>query len=461
MSGQLALISPRFKIRQNRWEEFKHYVDTHYPKDHFNHEQKDFIHRSLLHENGKCSDIDKFWINIFADHLIEYVGDTWPAHESTVSEQMEFLNVATSKAILGFFNSQYALRQNISHNDRSPEQQRMLGIHPNIFNFPIDLSIDLGRILHLSNVKVPHEAAANQQEIAEDQHLYHILHAKMMEMGKQGQGLSSSQGQGEVGSSAQQAPTATQRSVGSASESLWSPHSVEDTFMRLCAYKVWSDKYEQEEEWSPSKMVTEWLKEAIQLYNHVSYHWNTVRVKNFPEEEFKNIRHTAMHSWVPDIVNRAVASYTGKKPSTNWITDWCTPPVTEKRHEWESYFCSVMLRAKNLAKLLHKRDVMHSEMFEEHEGSKKQRVEEAPTQTQQPLMQFDVESLEHKIQQIVRSEVHKIDRHLKQTDRNVENLHSDLLRELVGHFKPIRTQLHQLGQGQGHLYNMVDSMNRR
>ena len=465
MSGQLALIEPRFKIRQNRWEEFKTHVNSHYPKDHFTHEQKDFIHRSLLHDNGRCSDIDKFWINIFADHLLEYVGDSWPTQESTISEQMEFLNVATSKAILGFFNSQYALRQNITHGNRTPEQQRMLAIHPNIYNFPIDLSIDLGRILRLQNVKVQHEDAANQEEIAEDQHLFHILHTRLMELSKQGVGpvgSTSTGAQPETAkgqSSSEKVPSASQRSVGSASEALWSPFSVEDTFMRLCCYKVWSEKYEQEEEWSPSKMVNEWLKEAIQLYNHVSYHWNSVKVKNFPEEEFKNIRHTAMHSWVPDIVNRAVASYSGKKPTTHWVTDWCTPPVTEKRHEWESYYCSVMLRSKNLAKLLHKRDVMHVDLTEEQEG-KRQRTDESQAQTQQPSMQFDIESLEHKIQQIVRHEINKVERHLKQTDRNLENLHSDLLRELVGHFKPVRTQLHQLGQGQGHIYNMIDNLNR-
>lgn len=91
--------------------------------------------------------------------------------------------------------------------------------------------------------------------------------------------------------------------------------------MRLCTYKIWCDKYEQENEWSIAKMTGPWLREAIQLYSNVSYHWNTCKIKKFEESQFQAIRQTASGTWAPHVVNRAFATNQKlKKPTTNWIT---------------------------------------------------------------------------------------------------------------------------------------------
>jgi hypothetical protein len=464
----MASIQPQFTIEPQHWTRFKEYVQSHYPKSSFSHEQRDFIHRSILNgPNNTCPDVNKFWINLFADHLLHFVREgQWPTRhddQSSVMQKLDALNVAMGKAILALFNSQYALRQQIPHDQRSPEQQRMLEIHPNIVNFPIELALDLGRILHLKRMHVS-STAPNQQELIDDQHLFHQLHEQIQQMGvmpssQQAQGTAKGQG----ASSSQGHETMSQGSTDGGEHVEWVPHGSEDTFMRLCCYKVWCDKYEQEEDWSPSKMANEWLKEGMQLYNHVSYHWPQCKVKKFPMSQFSQIRHTAVHSWIPDVGNRAVASYTGSKPSSPWITDWSTYPVSEKRHQWETYFCSVMLRSKNLAKLLKKRDagsMQGGEMMDveggEGPGGKMQKTGAEEMKHGGP--QFQKDSLEFRIQEMIRHEISGLEKRLRNVERNVTNTHHDVLREMSGHFTPVRNQLHQISNGQGYLANMLDKI---
>ena len=459
----MANFQPQFNIEADRWTRFKDYVQEHYPKSSFTHEQKDFVHRALLNgPNKTCPDENKLWINLFADHLIHFVGEgQWPLRQddqTTVMQKIDFLNVAMGKAILAMFNSQYSLRQHIPHDRRSPEQQRMLEIHPNILNVPIDFALDLGRILHLRQKHVA-STAPNQQALIEDQHLFHQLHEQIQQMGVMGKQPSSG---GPSGSSQE---TMSQGESGG-EQVEWTPHGAEDTFMRLCCYKVWCEKYEQEEEWSVSKMSNEWLKEGIQLYNHVSYHWPQCKIKKYPMSQFAHIRHTAMNSWIPDVVNRAVSSYSGTKPSSPWITDWTTYPVSEKRHEWESYFCSVMLRSKNLAKLLGKREAhvmdvegdMKGSGSGERSGKMQKTAGEAGVGAKAGGPQFDASSMEYRIQQIVRHEISDLEKRLRNVERNVTSSHHDILKEMSAHFNPVRNQLHQLNNGQGYLANMLDKI---
>ena len=353
----------------------------------------------------------------------------------------------------------------------------MLNVHPNIVNFPLDLSLDMGRLLELP-------AKLSPSELVETQQLFHTLHRQILHqlaVANREEG-----GAGEKGEKA--AEGAVERALESeaAAEEAheWSGHSVDHRFLRLCVFKVWAHKYEQEEEWAPSKMCDEWLREGVALYNTVSYHWPQCVTKRFPTEGalFQAMRKTACNLWLPHISQQGVATH-ADKPSTPWITDWSVSPSAEKRRAWENYYCAVACRAKNMARLLHaKRDVVHLEEPSavtaaaaggEGEGAaKRKRAKRGGSgekskesggfveEIDELGPQFDHKSTEFKIQQIVRYEVGKLEKKVAQMQRDAEEYHSNSLRELAGHFSPVTMQLNQLSRGQGFLYNMIDNLSK-
>jgi len=429
-------------IAAKDWKEFQEFVNTNYPKDSFTHEQKEFVRKCLLQDNGRCSNSNKLWVSVFAEQLLEFINESWPMDAGSISEQMDIVKTCTAKAIMGFYEQQHLLRQQIAHKNRNAEQNRMLEVHPHIMNFPIDLSIDMGRILNLKS-----KATSNGTE-EQDVHLFRMLYNQIKKLGEEHAGKASgSSAEGADGG--QQAPQVVGQAEAGAE---WYPHGNDDIFMRLCTYKVWCDKYEREEPWSPNKMCNDWLKEAILLYNNVSYHWTHCKHKYYGMDQFPAIRNTCINNWLPDVHQRAYLSgHKGKKPTTNWITDWCTYPVTEKRHEWESYFCSVISHAKDMAKLMHKPEALHMEIDEgvEEPALKRSRSGDETEQLQPG-------TAEHKLHEMVKREFAKVERMLHRVETNAQNRHNDSMRELVGHINPLRSQLLQLAQGQGHIYGAID-----
>lgn len=203
-----ALFEPRFNINANAWNDFKTYVNEAYPRDSFTHDQREFVSCCLKQDDGKCSDLNKLWINNFADQLIDHL-EGWPT--GTTSERLEMIHALTGKALLGFFNSQYALRQNVPASIRNAQQARMLEIHPNIVNFPIMLTLDIARHLQIpSNVQ---HAPPSAKEKIEDQKLFHELHEHVVDLQKQGVNLG-------IPLNAAQAEAQTGE---------WNPHTTEDT----------------------------------------------------------------------------------------------------------------------------------------------------------------------------------------------------------------------------------------
>lgn len=426
----LTSFQPRFKIQDTAWESFKTYVNETYPRSSFTHEQKEFVNKFLKQDNGECSDLNKLWINYVADQLVEFA-DNWPASHEAISDQIERLQAITGKAILGFFNVQHMIRNLVPVEKRSAEQNRLLEVHPHILNYPVELTVDIGRILRLPHMHTTDHL--DPEEKAVNQHLFHELHNFIT------QGTTSGEGSETQSRAGDDAVTGE-----------WDPHSSEDTYLRLCTYKVWCEKYEEENDWSPAKMVGPWLREAINLYNKISYHWPHCRIKRFTDDQFSNIRMTARNSWLAGISHRTKFIGKAKKPTSNWVTDWCTYPVTERRHEWESYFCSVVMHAKNLAKLLHKNEHVHDV---EEEGTdeppvKRTRMEEND--------EADENSLEVKISRIIAHEMQEVRRMLVQVDRNSTFRHQEALREMLGHFNPLRNQLHHLSVGQHHITRALD-----
>lgn len=441
-----ASLEPRFRIQKSHWEHFKNYVNETYPRDSFTHEQKEFVKKYLKQDDDKCSDINCLWINHFADQLIEFA-DNWPQSHEAISDQLERLQAITGKAILGLFNCQHALRQLVHSSQRSLDQQRMLEVHPNIINFPLELTIDIGRILYLKKGATGEHIPGGADTKTENQQLFHQLHNHIIQISKHGQNVSSSQGPSDTQSV--RSETGTEPPSGE-----WESHSSEDTYMRLCTYKVWCDKYEQEHEWSPAKMLGPWLRESIQLYNNVSYHWPQCKIKRFDDSQFTRIRQTA-HGWVHNVPQKAPVTSKTQKPASNWITDWCTYPVTEKRHEWESYFCNIMLHAKNLARLLnrHERVTEESEATEstEEHAPKRQRTEEEESHPEEHTPEFKM--IRH-----VNHEFRQLRKLIVQLDRNSNIRHQETLREMLGHFNPLRNQILHLNSGQNHLSHMIDRL---
>ena len=112
------------EIDNAKWNEFKTFIEANYPKPSFTHENRDFVNKALLQgPNKTCPDVNRLWVSVFCGHLCNAVGDQGlPSEETSLVHKTEFLNVITSKAILGFFDSQNELRLRVSHNMRSPEQ---------------------------------------------------------------------------------------------------------------------------------------------------------------------------------------------------------------------------------------------------------------------------------------------------------------------------------------------------
>jgi hypothetical protein len=364
---------------------------------------------------------------------------------------------------LGFFNAQHALRMQIPKAQRTTEQLRLLDIHPNILNFPVQLSIDMGRLLNLRKVAAEHPGIESAD--LQDKYIFQKLHNQLEEAVKvQLQTTATDATAVSKSVSADQKEAAEPASPTSTPE--WNPHSAEDTYLRLCTFKVWCDKYEREEEWSPSKMTNEWLQEAIQLYNHVSYHWSSCRVKQYPPQLFNEIRSTCISTWLRDVTERAGK---GKKPSGNFITDWCTPPVVEKRHEWESYCCSVIMQAKNIAKLLGMHEMIpHDEPMEAEEQqsrggarasgepvAKRTRTEAKSTQEiDEKLMPFA-----EMVRGIVREELGRLHRYVRVLDTNEMYRHNEVMREMGGHMRPISTQMYHLSHNIAHMHSVLDKLN--
>lgn len=433
----MSCLETNFKIPNPAWQSFKNYINETYPRSSFTHEQREFVYKYLKQDNGECSDDNKLWINYFVDQLIEF-SDSWPATHEAISEQIERLKAVTAKAILGFFNVQSMLRQSIPVGNRTPQQHRLLEIHPNILNFPLELTLDMGRFLQLP--EVPRFKGQDPNVKVADQHLFHQLHQFI---------LQSSQPNQVDGGDAVIRTFADEMQSGE-----WDPHSSEDIFLRLCTYKVWCDKYEEENEWSVSQMLGPWLREAVQLYNKVSYHWTHCKVKRFDESQFPNIRHTAYKTWLHEISLRTIVSEKMVKPTSNWVTDWCTYPVTEKRHEWEMYFCSVILHAKNVARLLGKHERFNENDLEQdvenNQPHKRARVNEEPTAV------GDEVSLETKLMHHIHHEFRHIRQMMVQLDRNASYRQQEYLRELLAYFKPAYAQLQQLDNGQHHIIRSLD-----
>jgi hypothetical protein len=478
---------PSTDLDDKDWIAFRDYVNTNYPKSSFNYEQKEFIKKYLLQDNNgiKCSDMNRLWITFFIDNLLDHLGDVLK-HGSvkSLNENMELLKLITVKAMIGFMNDQHILASTIAYKDRNDEQQRMIEIHMNIMNFPLELVIDMGRLFHLESLTSSTSSSATTST-GENQVMFENLHHHLQSMTEQ------SKSSGKLGKTESVSSISVQpgTEVTTGDETMeededvmeWDPRVSDDTFLRLCVYKVWCDKYEQEEEWSSNKMINEWLKDGISLYNHVSYHWPSCHKKNYNiqnEKVFNAIRHTAIHSWLSNIKSRASTATKVSKPSTNWISDWHTSPVYEKRHEWETYFCHVILTAKNVSKVLHR----HSDKLTvettgagmtgmDVEGapkSKKMKTssgQAAPspssvagkgltggetgestgqmTALEAILDRFD--ALEKRIHHLEHSNVH---------------LHNEMLRELNGYFIPVKNQLYSLTFGQNFLRSRVDRISK-
>jgi hypothetical protein len=222
-------------------------------------------------------------------------------------------------------------------------------------------------------------------------------------------------------------------------------------------------------------MSNDWLKEGIELYNHVSYHWSQCHVKKFPTSGplFEAIRKTAIASWIGHIAYNNMAALTAViKPATPWITDWCTFPLSEKRQRWEDYFCSVMLRAKNFAKLLNQHETISATSIGDIDAAsggvggepkrkrtrRTEKVMEKTIDSDGP--QYAAESMEYKIQQIVQQELKKLGNVFDQLQSDADMRQGEVLKELNGHIEPINKHLQHLSRGQSVLYNMIDGLNR-
>lgn len=464
-SASSVKLEPRFQIQRADWDRFAHHIGAHYPLDSFTHEEKEFVRRALL-RNGQCVAENILWINIFADELLEFVDEKGLfSGTQTMGDQMQKLGLATAKAIMGFFNVQHAIRLAVPVRNRTPEQQRVLEIHPNIVNFPVQLSLDIGRFLKLHKVHVGKESGMDTQE----KYIFERLHNQLQEAARvltgpqeEGGKVEGKAGMRAVSMDQQGGEQIQQQQVG-ATPVEWHPHGAESTFLRLCVHKVWADKYEQEQEWSPHKMINEWLQEAIQLYNHVSYHWESCSMKKFPTELFNTIRLHCANYWLHDISQRAGAAVKGTKPSTNWVTDWST---FDKRNEWEMYYCSVILTAKNIARLLGKREIIpHEELMGgvsmevEEPAKKKKRTTDGTEGTSTEVGKH--EDLEQIIRNVLHFEIQGLERRLMAVDRHGQQRHNDLLRELGGHVNPLRNQVYHVNQYVTSMYTMLDRMNQQ
>jgi hypothetical protein len=197
-------------------------------------------------------------------------------------------------------------------------------------------------------------------------------------------------------------------------------------------------------------MVNEWLKEGIALFNSVSFHWPDCKVKQFSDHQFHAIRQTAIHAWLPEIANKASLSSMAKRPSSNWISDWHTSPVYEKRYEWETYFCNTVLRAKNVAKALHKQERLHPmEVLEEEPAAKK-----AKTTTDGSSSDYEQSNLNPI--DFLTLEINKLHQELNHLKDLQNNNQMELLKEMDGYMKKFGSQLFFLHYGQHNIQQTLD-----
>ena len=210
-------LVPSLTLANSDWEKFKHHLQSHYPKVSFNHFQRDFVEKSLLHENGTCNDSDRLWVTFFVQNLVKHLDEGWAKEIGNLTEQVELLHSLCAKAMLGFYDTQHAIRLQISVDQRTAEQKRMLEINMNVTNFPVELCVDIGRIFHIDRYRnLPRTQSSTGEEIS----LFERVNERL-----------------------QHVPTGTkgklerQVSEGSATpEHEWTPHSADDTFMRYCLY---------------------------------------------------------------------------------------------------------------------------------------------------------------------------------------------------------------------------------
>eukprot|EP01033_Poteriospumella_lacustris_P001753 gene1753-1273_t len=109
------------------------------------------------------------------------------------------------------------------------------------------------------------------------------------------------------------------------------------------------------------------------------------------------------------------------------------------------------MHAKHLAKLLHKNEHVHD--VEEEEGTDEPPVKKARLEEN---VEADENNLEVKISRIVAQEMQHVRKMLVQVDRNSSWRHQEALREMLGHFNPLRNQLHHLSVGQHHITRTLD-----
>lgn len=114
-----------------------------------------------------------------------------------------------------------------------------------------------------------------------------------------------------------------------------------------------------------------------------------------------------------------------------------------------------MLNAKNMAKLLnkHERDMEEEAAHEEEHAMKRSRsAEEEPV----PPAEGGEIAMEQRIAHHLRTDFRRLEKMVVQVDRNASIRHNDTLREMLGHFKPLRNQIQQLTNGQNHAFNMLE-----
>jgi hypothetical protein len=476
-------IVPTTHLDDKDWIAFCDYVSSNYPKSSFNHEQKEFVKKYLLQDNMKCSDMNRLWVSFFVDNLLEHLTNILK-HGSvkSLNENLELLKLITVKTMIGFMNDQHSLASAIAFKDRNHEQHRMIDIHMNIMDFPLELIIDMGRLLHLERFVASSSSTSSASASGESQVLFENLHHHLQCMNEQSSktGKFGEKKQDSISSTSVQPGTEVTTGGETTEEEEdveWDPRVSDDTFLRLCVYKIWCDKFEQEEEWSPKKMVNEWLKEGISLYNHVSYHWPSCKRKNYNvnnETIFYAIRHTAIHSWLVDIKHRASTSSKVSKPSTNWISDWHTSPVYEKRREWETYFCHVILTAKNLSKVLPQRS---DKLTVETTGTTGMDVEGAPQAKKMKTSSGGAASSPSSVTgkgvngdgnntgqmtalEAILDRFDALEKRIHHLENSNVHLHNEMLRELNGYFVPVKNQLYHLTFGQNFLRSRVDRMSK-
>jgi hypothetical protein len=339
-------------VNPHGWSEFQDFVENNYPCDHFSREQKDFIRLNLLQDDGKCSDMNKLWIITFVQHMFELLEKGWTRHSGTMVELTEHAKVSMSRALFALINSQYALRETIPTSRRSEQEIRMLSIHPNILNVSLEMCMDMVYYLVNEDWKEklrplclqiqavgPKIETTVEEEIVAKRTIATTTTVSPSKRSKSSPSPQTTPTKKRKRSTKKASSTTEippQTSPSPTPTTSWNPHKKTHEYFRLCVYYTWACKYspeeylpppslpptssffppsplEQRESWSGGKMCDEWLKEAIQLYNHlVRTTWSTTSstassLHLLPEydefgEDFAGIRKTVMHSWLKEFL---------------------------------------------------------------------------------------------------------------------------------------------------------------